>query len=279
MFKIYEVDPDADTLLIVPHPTEPFAPWDAERAHSSSSPPTNPSPSPSPSSTIVAAAHDASSSSSSSVYAGILRGTSRPYNPYARAASSFAPAPAPAPAPTPETRIKVSSRHLSLASRRFRDRLRHLLDDSEQHRRGDDGRVHIVLAPAAAAAYDPAAVIIAMDAVHGRARKLPRSLDLETLARVAVFVDAFRCAEAVEVYAERWLDGLLLQRGGGGDEMAVREEYGRDLVLWMYVSYVFRRGDVFRRATRTAVLKSDGPVRGLGLHVREGIISESPHRK
>lgn len=221
MSKFYEVDPDADTLLLIPHPSKQFAPWQQDN-----------SPPPSP-------AADASS-----VYAGILRGTSRPPNIYARIASN------------PETRIKVSSKHLSLASKSFRNKFGHLGPEETQA----DGRFHVTLG-----GYDPAAVVIVMDIIHGRGRKVPKAVDLETLAKVAVFVDAFRCFEAVEVYAARWFEKL------GG---CVPDEYGRDLVLWIYASYVFRQGEAFKRASRTAVLNSDGLIRTLGLQVRAGLISE-----
>lgn len=261
MYKLYEVDPNADTLLIVPHPTEPFAPWDQDEQHLQQASGTSISPpATSTNSSPTTTGHDADAYSS--VYAGILRGTARPTNIYARIASS------PSPEPRPETRIKVSSRHLSLASRHFRDRFRHLdrVDDAAS----DDGRVHVSLP---GAGHDPAAVILVMDILHGRGRKVPRAVGLETLARVAVVVDTLRCLEAVEVYAERWFEALLLP--GSSVMPAAEGEYGRDLVLWLYAAYVFRRADIFQRVTRTAVLRSDGPVRSLGLNVREGIISES----
>lgn len=266
MYKLYEVDPDADTLLIVPHPTEPFAPWDPDEQHLQQASSTSISPpATSTNSSPTTTGHDADAYSS--VYAGILRGTARPTNIYARIASSPSPPPSSSPKPRPETRIKVSSRHLSLASRHFRDRFRHLdrVDDAAS----DDGRVHVTLP---GAGHDPAAVILVMDILHGRGRKVPRAVGLETLARVAVIVDTLRCLEVVEVYAERWFEALLLP--GSGAVPAVEGEYGRDLVLWLYASYVFRRADVFQRVTRTAVLRSDGPVRSLGLNLREGIISE-----
>lgn len=227
MFKFYEVDPDADTLLIIPHPSKQFAPWPQEN-----SPPASPS-----------------ADASSGVYAGILRGSSRPPNMYASIASSN---------PPDETRIKVSSRHLALASAHLRNKFRHLPDGSAAAEA--DGRWHVTLG-----GYDAAAVVIVMDVIHGRGRKVPRALDLETLAKVAVFVDTFRCLDAVEVYAERWFLKL---------EGQVPREYGRDLLLWIYVSYVFRQSEVFQKATKIAVLQSQGPIRTLGLHIRAGVISE-----
>lgn len=215
MFRLYEVDPDADALIIIPTPPKSFAPWEEA----------------------------APSSDASSVYAGILRGTSRPPNTYASIASA------------PEVRLKVSSRHLALASKHFRNKFRF------ENPVEPDGRVHVTLG----AGYDARAVTIVMDAVHGRGRKVPRSVDLELLAKVAVFVDAFRFHEAVEVYAERWFEGL---------EGTLPTQYGRDLVLWIYVSYVFRQQEVFRRASNVAILQSNGPIRSLGLQLRDGLISK-----
>lgn len=222
MSEVYEVDPEADTLLIIPRPSKPFAPW-----QQGNSPPPSPT------------------ADASSVYAGILRGTSRPANIYASIASC------------PETRIKVSSKHLSVASKHFRNRFRRL----SHHSTEADGRFHVTLAGS-----DPAAVIIVMDIIHGRGRKVPKSVDLEMLAKVAVFVDTFRCFEAVEAYADRWFERLVRDR--------LPLACGRDLVLWVYASYVYRQSDAFRQATRIAVLKSDGPLSSAGLPVRDGVISE-----
>lgn len=213
MFRLYEVDPDADTLIIIPTPSKSFAPWEE-----------TPPP-----------------SDASSVYAGILRGTSRPPNTYASIASA------------PEVRLKVSSRHLGLASKPYRNLFRY------ENPVEADGRVHVTLG-----GYDPKAVIVVMDAVHGRGRKVPQTVDLELLAKIAVVVDAFKFHEAVEVYAERWFEGL---------EGDLPTKYGRELVLWIYASYVFRQQEIFKRASNVAILQSNGPIRSLGLQLRDGLIS------
>ncbi|KAJ4416418.1 hypothetical protein N0V82_006760 [Gnomoniopsis sp. IMI 355080] len=229
MHKLYEVDPDADTLLIVPHASKQFAPWQQEN-----SPPASPP-----------------ADASFPAYAGLLGSTSRPPNLYASIASNGS-----------ETRIKVSSQHLRLASKHFRNKFRHLASPQQQQQttQADDGRFHVTLG-----GFDPAAVIIVMDSIHGRGRKVPKTVSLEMLAKVAVFVDAFRCFDAVEAYAERWFEKL-------GEDLP--SEYDRDMVLWIYASYVFRQSEVFKRATRTAVLESDGLIRTLGLQVRAGVIKE-----
>lgn len=236
MFKLYEVDPEADTLLIVPHPSRPFAPW--KEPGSSETTPTTPS----------------------DIYAGILRGTSRPPNIYASIASA------------PELRVKVSSQHLVLASKHFRNRFRYPRPRQDDDDNGDssDGRTHISLAPG----YDPQAVLTVMDIIHGRGRKVPRELpDVEALAKVAVVVDAFKFHDAVEVYAERWIAGLLRGAAPAAERLGEATDE-RELILWIYASYVFRQAEVFKAATRIAVLRSDGPIPSLGLQVREGVIRE-----
>lgn len=120
-----------------------------------------------------------------------------------------------------------------------------------------------------------------MDIVHGRGRKVPRTVpDVETLAKIAVVVDAFKFHDAVEVYAERWFAGLLSSllssrnSNKGRDEAVMEAADDRELVLWIFASYVFRQAEVFKAATRVAVLRSEGPIPSLGLQVREGVISE-----
>ncbi|KAK0630339.1 hypothetical protein B0T17DRAFT_218987 [Bombardia bombarda] len=209
MSALYEVDPEADVLLILP-PYDPtsFAPWteDAPSFHNG-------------------ALADGRTSSSS-----------------------------------PGLRIKVSSKHLSLASRPFRNKLQ-LASAGKNSLKQSDGRVHLSLSPE----FDPKAVTIVMNAIHGRGSKVPKSVDIETLAKIALFVDRFQLLDAVEVYADRWVSKLV--EGGG-----LPAEYGRGLVLWIYVGHVFRRADVFKAATKVAAATAPGPVGHLGLPVRVKII-------
>lgn len=207
MTSLYEVDPDADVLLIVPRDDRPFAPWNE-------------------------------------LHTGEAQGAN-----HSTAAA--------APTSRPGLRIKVCSRHLALASRVFKNKLQF---GSTRTAKQPDGRVHLQLAEG----FDPKAVSIVMNAIHGRGSKVPKSVDLETLARIALFVDKFQLLDAVEVYAERWIAKL--------DDM-LPDTYNRDLVLWIYISHVFRQAEVFKAVTRVAAVHSPGPIRNLGLPIREKIIS------
>ncbi|KAK3309386.1 uncharacterized protein B0T15DRAFT_405605 [Chaetomium strumarium] len=161
-----------------------------------------------------------------------------------------------APLSRPGLRIKVSSRHLELASRVFRNKLQF---GGSKAARQSDGRVHLKLAEQ----FDPQAVCIVMDAIHGRGSKVPKSVDVETLAQVALLVDRFHVFDAVEVYAERWISKL---------EDTIPRAYNRDLVLWLYISYVFRHSGIFKVVTKLAAAQSPGPIKTLGLPIREKII-------
>ncbi|KAK3329152.1 hypothetical protein B0H66DRAFT_14848 [Apodospora peruviana] len=162
----------------------------------------------------------------------------------------------------PGLRIKVSSKHLSFASRAFKSKLQ--VGGSRKTITQSDGRVHISVA----AGFDPRAVTTVMNAIHGRGSKVPRAVDLETLAKIALFVDKFQLFDALEVYADRWISNLLKDHL---DAMA-SESSQRDLVFWIFVSYVFRRPEVFKSATKAVAINTSGPIQNSGLPIREKII-------
>ncbi|KAK0732432.1 hypothetical protein B0T21DRAFT_412607 [Apiosordaria backusii] len=202
---LYEVDPDADALVIVPPQTRQFAPWEET-----------------------------------------TQGQTK--------TSSTKAAP---PASRPGLRIKVSSKHLSLASKIFKSKLKYASQKSKQ----SDGRIHLQLAPEEQ--FDSKAVAIVLNALHGKGSKIPKQVDLDTLGQIALFVDKFQLFDAVEVYGERWISRL---------EDKIPDAYNRDLILWLYISYVFRNAEVLRAVTKTAIVGSDGPIKTLGLPIREKLI-------
>ncbi|KAJ9149236.1 hypothetical protein NKR23_g4332 [Pleurostoma richardsiae] len=195
MYKVYEVDPDADTLLIVPASTKDLARAEGKDAQAATATPL-------------------------------------------------------------ELRIKVSSKHLSLASKDFKNQLKWKWEASDAPQ--PDGRIHVVLE-----GFDPAAVTIVMNIIHGRGSKVPKSVDAETLANIAVFVDEYKLFDPVEIYADRWARQLP-------DSVFAEDEI--NVARWIYISYVFRRPATFKLVTRTAILKSTGPITSVGLPIREKII-------
>ncbi|TQN73720.1 hypothetical protein CSHISOI_01678, partial [Colletotrichum shisoi] len=81
---------------------------------------------------------------------------------------------------------------------------------------------------------------------------------LEMLAKIAVLVDYYDSPEVVEVFANIWIDALK-------DKLST--QYGRDMVLWLLISYVFQQEDIFLQMTKIAVTQSTEPVPTLELPI------------
>lgn len=210
MSKVYEIDPDADTLIIL------FKSF----------------PSPATNGTRVPSKRPSHASPQVHVVNGINHGDSG------------------------DLRVKASSKHLSLASRPLRNKLSTANGNSPTVQ--FDGRVHLRIG-----GYDSAAVTIVLNAIHGRSSRVPKSLDLETLANVASFVEAFKCHEAVDAYAERWIERLK--------PTPATRFAAADTATWIFVSYVFRQPDLFRAATRTAIAQGPALVAGQASRIPEKV--------
>lgn len=222
MSESYDVDPDGDLKIVLSLSTSPFAQWkgDQELSPDDSNADAN----------DIKDAHLAAEDS--------LLG-STPCQPI-------------------ELRLKVSSKHLTLASRRFKKMLGgNWLEARTVH---PDGCRHVNMEY-----FDPAALKILMDIIHGRTRKVPRSVELELLAKIAVLVDDLECYEEVEVFSELWLGEL---------KHSTPDDLSRDLVLWILISIVFRQLDLFQRTTRTAIMCGTGPFESLELPIPKSVIGK-----
>ncbi|PHH85032.1 hypothetical protein CDD83_1003 [Cordyceps sp. RAO-2017] len=149
-------------------------------------------------------------------------------------------------------RLRVSSRHLILASRVFRAMLEGPFKEGSVPQ---SGRRQI-----SASKWDPEALITLMNIIHGRHREVPRSLSLEALAHFAIVVDYYGCHEVVEVFANMWLKILERNRPS---------EYAKDCMLWLLTSWVFSHSDLFKcamdmtlRQSRKLVVAMDLPIPG-----------------
>lgn len=139
--------------------------------------------------------------------------------------------------PPPDIRMRVSSKHLTLASGYFKTAF-------SVYRESVEGVVY-------AEDWDVRALEIVMNIVHGRIFSVPRSIDLEMLAKIGVLVDYYDCHEVVAHFCETWIGNL---------KPHVPTVYGRDLVLWLSVSWVFFQADLFKATTRVALRESCGPL-------------------
>uniref|UniRef100_L2GB48 Uncharacterized protein n=1 Tax=Colletotrichum fructicola (strain Nara gc5) TaxID=1213859 RepID=L2GB48_COLFN len=129
----------------------------------------------------------------------------------------------------------------------------------------EDGRRHLQ-----AADWDADALLILMHIFHARTQNIPRSVDLEQLAKIAVLVDYYDCHDTVEFFATLWIHSLQEQ---------LSLQCNRELILWLLVSVVFRRDDLFQAVTKIAVTKSKGPLPTLELPVLQSPIDQIDKRR
>jgi len=156
-------------------------------------------------------------------------------------------------------KIRVSSRHLILASRYFSNMFESEWKEGKTLRAAKFIKMEVE-------DVDPDALVIVMNIIHGKTRSVPKTVDLEMLAKIAVIVDLYECAEAAEVFTDMWLPRL---------SSALPSEYSRDTVLRLCVSWVFRRSDEFRFATSAALKHSRGPIQDMGLPILQSIVGGS----
>lgn len=162
--------------------------------------------------------------------------------------------------PQTEFRLRLSSKHLVLASPRLRKM--YYGDWKEATDRDEDG----LLTWRVGDLFDPAVFITVMNVIHGRNRELPRVVNLELLAKIAVVTDYLMCHESMEVLSVVWMNEL---------KGSLPDTYCRDLILWIMISFIFRDQDAFSSATRIAILRSDKEVPSTGIPIHDDIISKS----
>lgn len=158
-----------------------------------------------------------------------------------------------------EVWMQLSSSKLALASPKCRQMTPSNLPDT----RSSIAYKYILLAES----WDEKAVELVMNIIHGRTANIPERISLDMLTKVAVVVAHYECSEALKPYADKWIAKL--------DE-PFPTSYSRNLVLRLFISWVFADEFDFRELTRVVVRESRGPMHSLSLPLPERIISKSP---
>ncbi|RBR12480.1 uncharacterized protein FIESC28_08604 [Fusarium coffeatum] len=71
--------------------------------------------------------------------------------------------------------------------------------------------------------WDGEAFLILMTILHNRTRDVPRKIDLEMFAKIAVLVDWYECLEVMDLWVDTWVTNSDVSR--------VKPFYSRDLLL------------------------------------------------
>ncbi|CAJ0549952.1 Ff.00g065470.m01.CDS01 [Fusarium sp. VM40] len=154
-----------------------------------------------------------------------------------------------------ELRLKVSKKHLTVASRRARTMFER--EYCETQKSEVDGLYHWKIEPL----FDPEALKIVLRALHAQAQDLPDQVSLDMMVSIAEVVDDLLCHQALSFFVKVWITRL-------SPSQSVSSQMCDDLVKWIFVASVFRLDDKFKQATRTAIMYSTGPIDILGLPMR-----------
>ncbi|KAL7813423.1 hypothetical protein V8C26DRAFT_421621 [Trichoderma gracile] len=160
----------------------------------------------------------------------------------------------------PEVRMRLSSKHLALASAYFQK-----LMANEWTEATAEGEYSYVVK---AVEWDEEALLMLMNIIHGKTADLSTTISLEMLAKVSALVDYYQCHEAVRFFNNLWLRGI--------DQQALS---GRDLLLLLSVSCVFPDPNTFKELTRTLINKSTGVLDSLGLPIPQTVIDAVNERR
>lgn len=172
------------------------------------------------------------------------------------------PSPEPAQINEPveeEIHYHVSSRHLQLASSWFK---RALTKEAWAESELVDGQYRI-----SAQDWDEDALLLVLNILHLRNKQVPRTVSLDMLAKIAILVDYYSCGEAVELFTDMWIKDAKMKA-------AVPQSYCRDLVLWIWISWVFDLSQQFAKATAVAVSQCTEAMQTLNLPISEKVTSE-----
>jgi hypothetical protein len=125
----------------------------------------------------------------------------------------------------------------------------------ESHRNPEDNMLHI-----SAEDWDEQAFVIMMNIFHLRNRKVPRTVTLDMLAKIAVVADYYECTESIELFVEIWFADLKTKS-------PIPTTYCRGLILWIWVSWAFKWVEIFKQSTAVAIKQCDELFQNLGLPI------------
>ncbi|KAF9693479.1 hypothetical protein EKO04_008405 [Ascochyta lentis] len=240
---VHVIDPDYDTVLILKNASTKFASWPSEDEPSIAAPTT-------PFNTYQ------KKRKALKAYKAELTAVPSRTTDATTSVSSTAPE-------EKEVHYHVSSRHLQLASPWFK---RAMTKDGWAESKLINGH-HQVLAHD----WDEQAFRTLLNMLHLRNKQVPRTVSLEMLAKTAVLVDYYECGEAIELFTATWI--------GYVQETEIPSTYCRDLILWIWVAWVFDLSQQFEDATAAVIKESNEAMETLELPIPNSVSSEVDLRR
>ena len=97
--------------------------------------------------------------------------------------------------------IRVSSRHLSLASPVFKRILQTKFVEGQ--RLSSQGHTELSLLE-----ENPPILLVLLNLIHGHTREVPRKVELWILTKLAILVDKYELLEATRIVVDYWFQSL-----------------------------------------------------------------------
>lgn len=141
-----------------------------------------------------------------------------------------------------DVHMRVSSKHLILASPTFRSMLGPNFEEGQRLR--IEGSTDIALGD-----DDPDAFEILLNIIHGLTRKVPRTVSLEMLTKISVLVNYYQMQEVVELFSDTWIEHLARE--------GLPVSHGPEAVSWLLIAWVFHKPLEFRAVSRAIELGCD----------------------
>jgi len=141
-----------------------------------------------------------------------------------------------------DVHMRVSSKHLILASPTFRSMLGPNFEEGQRLR--IEGSTDIALGD-----DDPDAFEILLNIIHGLTRRVPRSVSLDMLTKIAVLVNYYQMHEVVELFSDTWINTLARE--------GLPQSYSTETIKWLLISWVFHKPMEFQAVSRVIELGCD----------------------
>ncbi|KAK6215114.1 hypothetical protein QIS74_08133 [Colletotrichum tabaci] len=256
----HKIDPDGDVVLILRNPNAPFAVWNVADSLATNhiDPDLFGKLSKKDKNKALRGLLGSGNAGSGSTITGLSHNETQQPEALPPKPQPVEPVAKPVAEPVEEPKIKylVSSRHLILASNYFQAKFKGpWMETSTKHA---DGRYQVE-----ASDWDSGALLTLMQVIHGRHRVVLRQVSLEMLAKIAVLIDYYDCLEVIEIFSSMWIESL---------KKSLPTQYGRDMVLWLLISHVFKQDEIFSQMTKIAVTQSKEPVLTLELPIPSIVI-------
>lgn len=123
-----------------------------------------------------------------------------------------------------EVGMLVSSKHLMLVSPVFQAMFKYSFVEGETLR--STGHAEVSLPD-----DDATAMEIALNIIHGRVRRVPRKVTLDTMAALSILVDKYQMHEVVELWVELWVAHL---------KPSIPKYHCKSVYKWLSVAWVFK---------------------------------------